>query len=130
MTEEVKVNVNEEETKNEESTVTVAEMKRRLAKLEETKQQEIEELNKRTEESIKAAVEKAQEEARLSGKELAEYQEKERQRKYQEELDKRDEQIAELTRKERQREIKDESIKKLNELNIDVNSESLDLIND
>lgn len=112
----------------QEATVTVAELKRRLAKVEETKQQEIEKLKNDTDKAIKSAVETAKKEASLSGKELAEYQEKERQRKHQEEIEERDKKIQELLQDSKRREIRDESIKKLNELEISVNDDSLSLI--
>ena len=112
----------------QEATVTVAELKRRIAKVEETKQQEIEKLKEETNKAIESAVETAKKEASLSGKELAEYQEKERQRKHQEEIEERDKKIQELLQDSKRREIRDESIKKLNELEISVNDDSLSLI--
>ena len=138
MTEE-KINVDKQEEVTEEQddkeqdteqepTVTVAELKRRLAKVEEAKQQEIENLKEETNRAIESAVEAAKKEASLSGKELAEYQEKERQRKHQEEIEERDKKIQELLQESKRREIRDESIKKLNELEISVNDDSLSLI--
>ena len=135
MTEE-KINVDdkqeeldtEEQEDKQEPTVTVAELKRRLAKVEEAKQQEIEKLKNETDKAIESAVEAAKKEASLSGKELAEYQEKERQRKHQEEIEERDKKIQELLQESKRREIRDESIKKLNELEISVNNDSLSLI--
>lgn len=109
-------------------TVTVAELKRRLAKVEEAKQQEIDQIRADNQKAIDSAIEAAKKEASLSGKELAEYQEKERQRKHDEEIAERDKQIEELRQESRRREIRDESIKKLNELDISVSDDSLNLI--
>lgn len=126
--EEVTEEQDDKVEEKQEPTVTVAELKRRLAKVEEAKQQEIESLKEETDKAIKSAVEAAKKEASLSGKELAEYQEKERQRKHQEEIEERDKKIQELLHESKRREIRDESIKKLNELEISVNDDSLSLI--
>lgn len=113
---------------NEEPTVKVAEMKRRLEKEQEKYEQQIADIKKSQEEQAQQAVEKAKKEAQLSGKELEEYRQKEAERKHQEELEKRDAQIQEYQQKEKQREIRDESINKLDELGLTVNEDSLELV--
>ena len=117
-----------ETASTQEPTVKVAEMKRRLEKEQEKYQQQIDELKANQEDAIQKAYEKAQAEAKMSADELAEYKQKEAERKHQEEIEKRDKQIAELTKVQRQREIKDESINKLSELNIAVNDRTLSLV--
>lgn len=117
-----------ETASNQEPTVKVAEMKRRLENEQEKYQKQIDELKANQEKAIQKAYEKAQAEAKMSADELAEYKQKEAERKHQEEIEKRDKQIAELTKAQRQREIKDESINKLSELNIAVNDRTLSLV--
>lgn len=116
------------DTPNDEPTVKVAEMKRRLEKEQEKFKQEIEDIKNQQAAAVKEAYEKAQAEAKMSADELQEYKKKEADRKYQEEKEAYEKQIAELTKEKKQREIRDESINKLNELNLAVNDESLSLV--
>ena len=116
------------DTPEDEPTVKVAEMKRRLEKEQEKFKQEIEDIKNKQAEAVKEAYERAQAEAKMSADELQEYKKKEADRKYQEEKEAYEKQIAELTKEKKQREIRDESINKLNELNLSVNDESLTLV--
>lgn len=112
----------------DEKTVQVAEMKRRLEKEQDKYQKQIDELKENQEEAVKKAYEQAQKEAKMSADELADYRIKETERKQEEERQKYEDQIAEYQRREKQREIHDESINKLDELNIPVNQSTLDLV--
>lgn len=111
--------MSEEQKQQDEQTVKVAEMKRRLAKEEEKHQAELDELKEQQSMLIKEAVEKAKAEAQMSEKELRDYKEQEAQY---------EQQIQELMAEKKQREIRDESINKLGELGIVVNDRTLDLV--
>lgn len=134
MTEENNVIEPTETEKNEnvdtqEKAVKVEEMQRRLSKEQEKYEKQIEELKANQDEAIQVAIKRAQEEAKLSGKELEEYKQREAERKHQAEIDERDAKINELLKAQNQREIKDEAINKLSELNIPVNENTLALVN-
>ena len=128
---ETKEDVDAQETK----TVTVEEMQRRIAKEKERQ----DELNQALEgyksgesERIQAAVQSALEEAektrKMNADQLAEYKQKEAERKHQQELEKLNAQIAEFQQKERVAEIKDIAIQKLNEFNIKTDEKVINLV--
>lgn len=128
---ETKEDVDAQETK----TVTVEEMQRRIAKEKERQ----DELNQALEgyksgesERIQAAVQSALEEAektrKMNADQLAEYKQKEAERKHLQELEKLNAQIAEFQQKERMAEIKDIAIQKLNEFNIKTDEKVINLV--
>lgn len=120
---------NNEQVDTQEKTVKVEEMQRRIAKEQEKYEKQIADLKASQDEAIQAAIKKAQEEAKLSGKELEEYKQREAERKHQAEIEERDAKINELLKAQSQREIKDEAINKLSELNVSVNENTLSLVN-
>lgn len=120
--------MSEEQKQQDEQTVKVAEMKRRLAKEEEKHQAELDELKEQQSMLIQEAVEKAKAEAQMSEKELRDYKEQEAERKRKEQEAQYEQQIQELMAEKKQREIRDESINKLGELGITVNDRTLDLV--
>lgn len=121
MAEEIKETVEENETPvNEEPTVTVAEMKRRIAK----EQERYEELNASIDDRIKKAVEEAQKQAQMSSKELQKYKEQQAENEKQQLL----KQIEELQLEHTRRELKDEAIKTLSERKLPVTDRVLKFV--
>ena len=108
----------------EEPTVKVAEMKRRIEKEKERYTAELEKIKLDREKEIQEATEKARKEATLTGKELEKYREEEAKRKEQTLLDR----IAELEREGTRRELKDEAIRTLGEKKLPVNESVLNLV--
>ena len=80
------------------------------------------------EEAVKEAVEKEREIAKLNGKELEEYKQKEAEKKYQAEIAKRDEELEQLKRENLKRTIRDEAYNKLSELKLPNIPESIQLL--
>lgn len=119
-----KDDVDDPEDGGSEKTVSVGEMKRRIAKEQEKYEQQIEELENSMEDRIAEAVEKAQKEATLTGKELQEYKEKEAQRK----LDEAQAEIERLKQENIKRDLKDEAIKTLSEKGMPVNEKVLNFV--
>lgn len=121
MAEEIKETVEENETPvNEEPTVTVAEMKRRIAK----EQEKYDELNASIDDRIKEAVEEAQKQAQMSSKELQKYKEQQAENEKQQLL----KQIEELQLEHTRRELKDEAIKTLSERKLPVTDRVLKFV--
>lgn len=110
----------QEQVDTQEPTVTVAEMKRRIAK----EQSKFAELEQSIDDRIKEAVEEAQKQAQLSGKELQKYKEQQAEQEKQKLLDK----IEELQLQNTRRELKDEAIKTLSERKMPVNDRVLDFV--
>ena len=121
---EVTETVEKEQVDTQEPTVTVAEMKRRIAKEQENAQKQIDDLNQSVEERIKEAVEEAQKKAQMTGKELQKYKEQQAEQEKQKLLDK----IEELQLQNTRRELKDEAIKTLSERKMPVNDRVLDFV--
>ena len=125
MTEENKaVDTQEEVDTQAEPTVKVAEMKRRIDLEQKKAQEQLDAMNQTIEQKIAEAVEKAEKEANLSGKELDEYRKQEAERKEQELKDK----IAKLELEATRRELKDEAINTLSEKKLPVNEKVLKLV--
>lgn len=101
----------------QEKTVSVAEMQRRLKQAEEKHEQA-------TQVAIQQALEKFKAESELSGKELEEYRKQEAEREKQALLDK----IAGLEREQTKRELTDEAIKTLSTRQIPVNDKILGFV--
>lgn len=121
MAEEIKETVEENETPvTEEPTVTVAEMKRRIAK----EQEKYDELNASIDDRIKEAVEEAQKQAQMSSKELQKYKEQQAENEKQQLL----KQIEELQLEHTRRELKDEAIKTLSERKLPVTDRVLKFV--
>lgn len=121
MAEEIKETVEENETPvTEEPTVTVAEMKRRIAK----EQEKYNELNASIDDRIKEAVEEAQKQAQMSSKELQKYKEQQAENEKQQLL----KQIEELQLEHTRRELKDEAIKTLSERKLPVTDRVLKFV--
>lgn len=106
------------------ATVTVAEMKRRLAKEQEGYQKQLDAMNAKFDERIQEAVDKAQKEAQLTGKELQEYKTKEKER----ELEQVREEIKALRQEKVVRELRDEATRTLTERGIAVNDKVLNFV--
>lgn len=83
---------------------------------------------KAIEEAVKKAIEKEREIAKLNGKELEEYKQKEAEKKYQSQIEERDREIEQLRRDNLMRTIRDESYKKLAELNLPNTEEAIRLV--
>lgn len=109
---------------NDAPTVTVAEMKRRLAKEQEAYQKQIDELKGTFQQQIEDAVDKAQKEAQLTGKELQEYKTKEKER----ELQQAREEIEALRREKTVRDMRDEATRTLTERGLTVNDKVLNFV--
>ena len=109
---------------NEEPTVTVAEMKRRLAKEQEKFQSQIDELKTNQNNLVKQAVEEAEKRSKMSAKELEELRQKDIQRQ----IEERDARIAELELENTRRELKDGAIEILSERKLPVNERVLKLV--
>ena len=125
MTEVVEtVETNEEVDTQEDKTVAVAEMKRRIEKEKERYENELARFEAEKEQAIQEAIEKAKKEATLSGKELEKYREEEAKRKEQSYLDR----IAELERESTRRELKDEAIRTLGEKALPINERVLNFV--
>ena len=125
MTEVVEaVETNEQVDTQEDKTVAVAEMKRRIEKEKERYETELATIKAEQDKAIQEAIEKAKKEATLSGKELEKYREEEAKRKEQQYLDR----IAELEREHTRRELKDEAIRTLGEKKLPVNEDVLNLV--
>ena len=125
MTEEVKaVETNEKVDTQEDKTVAVAEMKRRIEKEKERYENELAAIKAEQDKAIQDAIEKAKKEATLTGKELEKYREEEAKRKEQSYLDR----IAELEREHTRRELKDEAIRTLGTKKLPVNEDVLNLV--
>ena len=125
MTEEVKtVETNEKVDTQEDKTVAVAEMKRRIEKEKERYESELATIKAEQDKAIQDAIEKAKKEATLSGKELEKYREEEAKRKEQSYLDR----IAELERESTRRELKDEAIRTLCEKALPINERVLKFV--
>lgn len=125
MTEVVEtVETNEQVDTQEDKTVAVAEMKRRIEKEKERYENELAQVKAEQERVMQEAIEKAKKEATLSGKELEKYREEEAKRKEQSYLDR----IAELEREHTRRELKDEAIRTLGEKKLPVNEDVLNLV--
>lgn len=105
-------------------TVSVEEMKRRVAKEQEKYEEKIKEMSQSIDERIEQAQEKAKKEATLTGKELQEYKEKEAQRK----LDSAQEEIERLKKENIKRDLKDEAINTLSEKKLPVNERVLSFV--
>lgn len=119
--EKVNETVEENETPvNEEPTVTVAEMKRRISK----EQEKYDELNASIDDRIKEAVEEAQKQAQMSSKELQKYKEQQAENEKQQLL----KQIEELQLEHTRRELKDEAIKTLSERKLPVTDRVLKFV--
>ena len=114
----------EEGGNQDEPTVKVAEMKRRIEKEKERYENELAAIKAEQDKAIQEAIEKAKKEATLSGKELEKYREEEAKRKEQSYLDR----IAELEREGTRRELKDEAIRTLGEKKLPVNESVLNLV--
>ena len=121
---EVTETVEKEQVDTQEPTVTVAEMKRRIAKEQENAQKQIDDLNQSMDDRIKEAVEEAQKKAQMTGKELQKYKEQQAEQEKQKLLD----QIKELELKNTRRELKDEAIKTLSERKLPVNEKVLNFV--
>lgn len=125
MTEVVEtVETNEQVDTQEDKTVAVAEMKRRIEKEKERYENELAAIKAEQDKAIQEAIEKAKKEATLSGKELEKYREEEAKRKEQAYLDR----IAELERENTRRELKDEAIRTLGTKKLPVNEDVLNLV--
>lgn len=125
MTEVVEtVETNEQVDTQEDKTVAVAEMKRRIEKEKERYENELAAIKAEQDKAIQEAIEKAKKEATLSGKELEKYREEEAKRKEQSYLDR----IAELEREHTRRELKDEAIRTLGTKKLPVNEDVLNLV--
>lgn len=128
---ETKDDVDAQETK----TVTVEEMQRRIAK-EKEKQDELNQAlegyksgeSERIQAAVQSALEEAEKTRKMNADQLAEYKQKEAERKHQQELEKLNAQIAEFQQKERMAEIKDIAIQKLNEFNIKTDEKVINLV--
>ena len=105
-------------------TVTLAEMKRRLAKEQESYQAQIDELKGSFGQQVQDAVEKAQKEAQLTGKELQEYKTKEKER----ELEQARAEIEALRRDKTVRDMRDEAMRTLTERGLTVNDKVLNFV--
>jgi len=105
-------------------TVSVEEMKRRVAKEQEKYEEKIKEMNQSIDDRIEQAQEKAKKEATLSGKELQEYKEKEAQRK----LDSAQEEIERLKQENAKRDLRDEAINTLSDKDLPVNDKVLNFV--
>lgn len=116
--------IQEQVDTQEEKTVSVSEMQRRLTKQEEQFNSEITSLKESQAEQIQQAIEKYKAESELSGKELEEYRRQEAEREKQELLD----QIAALQAKETKRGLTDEAIKTLSNRKLPVNDTVLGLV--
>ncbi|MEX2805031.1 DUF4355 domain-containing protein [Streptococcus sp. H31] len=108
----------------QEKQVTVAEMQRRIAKVEKQYQKELESVNSETDKRIAEALEKYKAEAELSGKELEEYRKKEAEREKQELLAK----IESLEKDKTHKELTDEAIKTLGTRSLPVNEKILGFV--
>ena len=125
MTEVVEtVETNEQVDTQEDKTVAVAEMKRRIEKEKERYENELAAIKAEQDKAIQEAIEKTKKEATLSGKELEKYREEEAKRKEQSYLDR----IAELEREHTRRELKDEAIRTLGTKKLPVNEDVLNLV--
>lgn len=113
-----------EENEKDEPIVKVAEMKRRIEKEQEKYEEKIKELNQSIEERINTAVEKAQKEATLTGKELQEYKEQEAQRK----IDEANAEIERLKKENVKRDLRDQAIKTLSEKELPVTDKVLNFV--
>lgn len=128
---ETKEDVDAQETK----TVTVEEMQRRIAK-EKERQDELNQAlegyksgeSERIQAAIQSALEEAEKTRKMNADQLAEYKQKEAERKHQQELEKLNAQIVEFQQKERMAEIKDIAIQKLNEFNIKTDEKVINLV--
>lgn len=114
----------EEGGNQDEPTVKVAEMKRRLEKENERHEAELARFEAEKAQAIQDAIEKTKKEATLSGKELEKYREEEAKRKEQSYLDR----IAELERDRTRRELKDEAIRTLGEKALPINERVLNFV--
>ena len=121
---EVTETVENEQVDTQEPTVTVAEMKRRIAKEQENAQKKIDELNQSVDDRIKEAVEEAQKQAQMSSKELQKYKEQQAENEKQQLL----KQIEELQLEHTRRELKDEAIKTLSERKLPVTDRVLKFV--
>lgn len=101
----------------QEQVVSVSEMKRRIAKLEEKHTQNIQEAVQQTLEKYKA-------ENELTGKELEDY----RKREAEQEKQKLQDRIAELEREQTRRKLTDEAIKTLSTRKLPVNDKVLSFV--
>lgn len=119
-----KDNVADPEGGEHEQTVSLAEMRRRIAKEQEKYEQQIIDIEASMDERIAEAVKKAQKEATLTGKELQEYKEKEAQRK----LDEAQAEIERLKKENTKRDLKDEAINTLSEKGMPVNEKVLNFV--
>ena len=125
MTEVVEtVETNEQVDTQEDKTVAVAEMKRRIEKEKERYENELAAIKAEQDKLVQEAIEKAKKEATLSGKELEKYREEEAKRKEQSYLDR----IAELEREHTRRELKDEAIRTLGEKSLPINERVLNFV--
>ena len=125
MTEVVEtVETNEQVDTQEDKTVAVAEMKRRIEKEKERYENELAAIKAEQDKLVQEAIEKAKKEATLAGKELEKYREEEAKRKEQSYLDR----IAELEREHTRRELKDEAIRTLGTKKLPVNEDVLNLV--
>lgn len=109
-----------EDTENA-AMVSVAELQRRLAKAEEKFNEEKTNLESSFEGRLQEAVEKAKNEAQMTGKELQEYKAKEAERKLQELRDENERLKLESTK----RELRDEAMRTLGEKGMTVNDKVL-----
>ena len=110
--------------KDDEPTVSVAEMKRRLEKANEKHQAAMDAMQAELDDKIKAAVDAAQAEANLTGKELQKYKEQEAQRK----MDELKAENERLKLEGQRRELRDEAIRTLGEKKMPVNETILDFV--
>ena len=104
--------------KDDSKQVTVGEMKRRLGNQAKKYEEDIEAIKASVESQITEAIEREREIAKLNGKELEAYKQKEAEKKYQSEIDKRDKELEALRAENLQRTIRDEAQKKLETLKI------------
>lgn len=108
----------------QEKTVSLAEMQRRLAKAEEKHQAELEQLKQSQAESLQQAMDEYRAENELKGEELHKFKEQKAEAEKQELLDK----IAQLELEKTRTELKDEAIKTLTDRKLPVTDDVLSFV--
>lgn len=114
--------------KDDEKQVSVGEMKRRLGNQAKKHEEEIEELKLSIEKQINEAVKKEREIAKLNGKELEEFKQKEAEKRYQAQIEERDKELEALRKENLMRTIRDEAYNKVAELKLPNIAETIQLL--